>query len=91
MNKQKIKNFVKEHKKEILIGVAGTAIGVSGTLIGHRQVLPRLKGRVRMPGFCIEGGLTIADIGKLGEEFIKHDPELTKDTPILEVGHFKFG
>ena len=91
MNKQKIKNFVKDHKKEILIGVAGTAIGVSGTLIGQRQVLPRLKGRVRMPGFRIEGGITIADIGKLGEEFIKHDPELTKDTQILEVGSFKFG
>lgn len=90
MNKQKIKNFVADHKKEILIGVIGIAIGVSGTLIGHRHVLPKLKGVVRMPGFDIKGGLTVADIGKLGDEFIKHDPALTKDTKIFEVGSFKF-
>lgn len=90
MNRQKIKNFVADHKREILMGVAGITIGVSGTLIGQRHVLPKLKGVVRMPGFNIEDGLTIADIGKLGEEFMKHDPELTKDTKIFEVGSFKF-
>ena len=90
MSKGKIKNFVKDHKNEILAGAAGIVIGVGGVTIGKQYLLPLLKGRVVMPGFVIEGPLTIADIGKLGEEFIKHDPDLAKDTMILDVGHFKF-
>lgn len=86
----KIKDFVKDHKKEIVAGVTGVTIGVCACTIGKRYVLPVLRGRVVMPGFNIEGGLTIADIGKLGEEFIRHDPELTMETKILDVGHFNF-
>lgn len=90
MKKNKLKTFVKDHKNEILAGVGGIAVGVCAVTIGKRYVVPALNGRVTMPGFNIEGGLTIDDIGKLGEEFIKHDPELTKDTRILNVGHFQF-
>lgn len=83
MNKEKVKQFVKDHKVKL---IAGCIVSVG---VGCAYVIMN-KGRVRMPGFTIHGGLTIADIGKLGEEFMKHDPDLTMDTEILEVGHFKF-
>ena len=89
MTKQQFKDFVKTHKKEIII-TTGVAIGLGVlTAIGLKNTV--FKDTIRMPGFRIDGPLTIKDLGKLGEEYLKHDSELTKDTPVLEVGHMKFG
>lgn len=98
MKENKVTKFVKKHKG--LIGTAVTTIIVGGCCYaigragGFKEVLKFINkddiNTVTMPGFVIEGGLTIADIGKLGDEFIKHDPVLTKDTVILEVGNFMF-
>lgn len=98
MNKEKVKEFIKTHKKEIVAGVVTTVVGGCMYTIGKRAGLEgRFNSEVKLsdgsvacPGFHINEKLTIADIGKLGEEFIKHDSELTKDTQILEVGKFVF-
>ena len=99
MEKKKgIKQFVKGHKKDIFTGLSMAAIGVGGYLLGSKiqslggihHFIPTKDGNIMMPGFNIEGGLTIADLGRLGEEYIKHDPELTMSTKVLEVGHIRF-
>lgn len=90
---EKIKTVIKEHKNEIIIGAIGIVIGGCGYAIGSKYIsvpIPLPGDRVLMPGFSIEDGLTVADIGKLGDEFIKHDPVLTKNTRILSVGKFEF-
>lgn len=89
MNKQNVIDFVKTHKKVILIS-AGVIIGsvVLGTT--GVKLYRKFNGIVKMPGFTIEGGLTVKDLGKLGEEYMKHDPCLTEDTKVVEVGKFKF-
>lgn len=92
----KISKFVKDHKKEILACTAGIVIGGCAYAIGIQcksRILKSKKlveGIVEMPGFDFKDRLTIADIGKLGEEFMKHYDVLTKDTEILEVGSFVF-
>ena len=103
--KEKVLNFVKEHKYKIFTGVAIVAVGgvmyvigetkgVTDYINGREKAFERFFGsnneRIMMPGFTIKGGLTIADIGKLGEEFMKHDDALTLETEILEVGSFVF-
>ncbi len=87
---EKTKNFVKDHKKEIVVGAIGFATGGIVYAIGGKYITLPKPGRVTMPGFTIEGPLTIADIGKLGDEYIKHDPVLTKETEILKIGSFVF-
>lgn len=96
----KIKDFVKTHKKEIVAGVAMVVVGGCGYAIGKRVGLngyfkketKLLDGSTACPGFYIEATepLTVGDLGKLGEAFLKHDSELTKDTKILEIGQFAF-
>lgn len=83
--KKKVKEFVKDHKKVLLAGVITTAGIGAGCVYAVMN-----RGGIKMPGFTIEGPLTIGDIGKLGEEYMKHDPDLTKETKILEVGRFIF-
>lgn len=85
MKRRKSKGFVKDHKKVLLAGIITTAGIGAGCVYAVMN-----RGGIKMPGFTIEGPLTIGDIGKLGEEYMKHDPDLTKETKILEVGHFKF-
>ena len=106
MKKEQVKQFVKNHKKEILTGIIVAAVGGSAYAIGkghgvehgiHKGIylsdmwLNNHKNDTEwVPGFWIEGGITVGDIGKLGEEFMKHDETLTKETGILEVGKFVF-
>lgn len=88
MDKQKVKGALKKHWPKIAVGVvAAVGTGVAIKLgVNHRQ----FGKSVKMPGFTIEGPLTIADLGKLGEEYIKNDPELKPETVVLEVGSFVF-
>ena len=87
MNKEKVKGALKKHWPKIAVGVAA----VVGTGVAVKLGLDHRFGKtVKMPGFTIEGPLTIADMGRLGEEYIKHDPDLTPETNVLEVGSFIF-
>lgn len=87
---EKTKKLVKDRKKEIVIGAVWIAIGGCAYAIGSKYIKLPTPGRVTMPGFTIEGPFTIADLGKLGDEYIKHDPELTKETEVLKIGSFVF-
>ena len=87
MNKEKVKGFVGKHKKKLI--AAGAVVGGVVIYSVCKKVIN--KDVVKMPGFKIEEGLTIADLGKLGEEYMKHDAELKPDTPVLEIGKFVFG
>lgn len=86
--KDKVKKFVKDHKKGIILTGVTTVVAVAGAV-----VLKKVLGdnTVKMPGFTIEGPFTVGDLGRLGEEYMKHDPELAEDTPVLSVGKFVFG
>ena len=99
MEKKKgMKQFVKDHKKDIFTGLSMVAIGVGGYALGSKiqslggihYFIPAKDGSIIMPGFGIEGPFTIGDLGRLGEEYIKHDPDLTVNTKVLEVGHMIF-
>ena len=93
----KVKEFVKTHKTEITAGVLVTVcsgfmyyVGKQNGLAGYfKKEFESPDGSVVHPGFGIDT-LTVGDLGKLGEEFLKHDRGLTKDTKILNVGHFQF-
>ena len=83
--KEKVKNFVKKHKKEIIIySVYGVfaGIGMSHTFecIQNRITLRKMQkntDRIDIPN------LTIKDFGKVGETIMSHyDGLLSKDAPI---------
>lgn len=96
----KVKDFVKSHKKEIAAGVLTAVVGGCAYTIGKRvgiqgyfeKETKLLDGTVACPKFHVSmpEPLTIGDIGKLGDIFLAHDAELTKDTKILAVGAFEF-
>lgn len=88
--KEKVSEVVKNHKKEIAVAAVTVIGGVALTAVGIHWKHTK-EGIVKMPGFTIEGGLTVKDLGKLGEEFMKHDEFLTPNTEVLEVGTFRFG
>ena len=83
--KEKVKNFVKEHKKEIIIySVYGVfaGIGMSHTFecIQNRIALRKMQKNTEVINIP---NLTIKDFGKVGETIISHyDDSLSKDAPI---------
>lgn len=81
--KEKVKNFVKEHKKEIIafysLAIVGTALGTGYCkYITHKE---REKIMENTTVFNIPN-LTVSDFGKVGEEMISKIDEVTKDTPV---------
>ena len=83
--KEKVKNFVKKHKKEIIIySVYGVfaGIGMSHTFECIQNRIASRKMQKNMNMIDIPN-LTIKDFGKVGETIISHyDGSLSKDTPI---------
>ena len=86
--KEKVKNFVKEHKKEIIIhsvyGVYGVfaGIGMAHTFECIQNRIALRKMQKNMDVIDIPN-LTIKDFGKVGEKITSHyDGLLSKDTPI---------
>lgn len=109
MNKDKLKKFVNEHKKELVL-VGGAALTVALYTIGSKKkpmlhgpvILRDLADNVDIPtGFAVgeitelwkEGDwlnaivneVTTKDLGRLGEEFVKHGivPEHTNVTMLI--------
>lgn len=83
--KEKVKDFVKEHKKEIIIySVYGVfaGIGMSHTFECIQNAIKASKMRKNTDMIDIPN-LTIKDFGKVGETIMSHyDGLLSKDTPI---------
>ena len=83
--KEKVKNFVKEHKKEIIIysvyGVfAGIGMAHTFECIQNRITLRKMQKNMNVIDIP---NLTIKDFGKVGETIMSHyDGLLSKDTPI---------
>ena len=83
--KEKVKNFVKEHKKEIIIysvyGVfAGIGMAHTFECIQNRITLRKMQKNMNVIDIP---NLTIKDFGKVGEKIMSHyDDLLSKDTPI---------
>ena len=80
--KEKVKNFVKEHKGDI-IRFSYYALGV-GVGIGICKLESVKKHKEFMKDCTIFNipNLTIKDFGKVGEEVISTIDEVTKDTPV---------
>ena len=83
--KEKAKNFVKEHKKEIIVySVYGvfSGIGMAHTFECTQNRITLRKIRKNTDVIDIPN-LTIKDLGKVGETIMSHyDGLLSKDTPI---------
>ena len=83
--KEKVKNFVKEHKKEIIVysvyGVfSGIGMAHAFECIHNRIALRKMQKNMNMIDIP---NLTIKDFGKVGETIISHyDGSLSKDAPI---------
>ena len=78
--KEKVKNFVKEHKKEIIIySVYGVFVGIG--ICKWKSVKKHKEFMEDCTMFNIPN-LTIKDFGKVGEEVISTIDEVTKDTPV---------
>ena len=83
--KEKVKNFVKKHKKEIIIySVYGVfaGIGMSHTFecIQNRIALRKMQKNTDVIDIP---NLTIKDFGKVGEKITSYyDGSLSKDAPI---------
>lgn len=81
MNKQKVKQFVKDHKVAFI--VIGTAIGSSVlTLVGVRGYQKHAFNKMYkpMPGLAPGTEYALKDLGKLGEDLIKNCSEFTEDS-----------
>ena len=82
--KEKVKNFVKEHKGVIAfysLAIVGTALGTrycKYTTHKEREELMKNMTVLDIPN------LTVSDFGKVGEEIISKIDEVTKDTPVKE-------
>ena len=80
--KEKVKNFVKEHKGVITfysLAIVGTALGTGYckyTTHKEREVFMKNTTVLDIPN------LTVSDFGKVGEEIISKIDEVTKDTPV---------
>lgn len=83
--KEKVKNFVKKHKKEIIIySVYGVfaGIGMSHTFECIQNRIASRKMQKNMDMIDIPN-LTIKDFGKVGEKITSYyDGSLSKDAPI---------
>ena len=83
--KEKVRNFVKEHKKEVIIySVYGVfaGIGMAHTFECIQNKITSRKMRKNMDVIDIPN-LTIKDFGKVGEKIISYyDGSLSKDAPI---------
>ena len=83
--KEKVKNFVKENKKEIIVySVYGVfvGIGMSHTFECIQDMITLRKIRKNTDVINIPN-LTIKDFGKVGEKIVSHyDGLLSKDAPI---------
>ena len=83
--KEKVKNFVKEHKKEIIIySVYGvfSGIGILHTFECIQDMITLRKMRKNTDMIDISN-LTIKDFGKVGEKIISYyDGLLSTDAPI---------
>ena len=86
--KEKVKNFVKENKKEIIVysvyGVYGVfaGIGMAHTFecIHNRITLRKMQKNTDMIDIP---NLTVKDFGKVGEKIVSYyDGLLSKDAPI---------
>ena len=83
--KEKVKNFVKENKKEIIIySVYGVFAGIG---MSHRFecIQNRIASRKMQKNMDMIDipNLTIKDFGKVGEKIVSHyDGLLSKDAPI---------
>ena len=80
--KEKVKNFVKEHKEDV-IRFSYYALGV-GVGIGICKLESVKKHKEFMKDCTMLNipNLTIKDFGKVGEEVISTIDEVTKDTPV---------
>ena len=80
--KEKVKNFVKEHKEDI-IRFSYYALGV-GVGIGICKLKSVKKHKEFMKDRTVfnNPNLTVSDFGKVGEEMISKIDEVTKDTPV---------
>ena len=85
--KEKVKNFVKEHKKEVIVYSAYGAfveIGMICTIKCIRDIITLRKMRKNTDRIDIPN-LTIKDFGEVGETIISHyDGLLSKDAPIKD-------
>ena len=83
--KEKVKNFVKEHKKEIIIysvyGVfAGIGMAHTFECIQNKIALHKMQKNTDMIDIP---NLTVKDFGKVGEKIVSYyDGLLSKDAPI---------
>lgn len=82
---EKVKAYVKEHKEEITLvtTVAGTfftgvCVGVIGNKLRAIHALSKLKGFMAYD-------LTVADVGKLGEELLECGGNFASDTVLRMV------
>ena len=80
--REKVKNFVKEHKGVIAfysLAIVGTALGTGYCKYTiHKEQENAMKNAtvINIPN------LTVSDFGKVGEEMISKIDEVTKDTPV---------
>lgn len=85
--REKVKNFVKEHKKEVIVYFgygAFVEIGMICTIKCIRDIITLRKMRKNTDRIDIPN-LTIKDFGKVGETIMSHyDGLLSKDTPIKD-------
>ena len=83
--KEKVKNFVKEHKKEIIVySVYGvfSGIGMAHAFECIQDMITLRKMRKNTDVIDIPN-LTIKDFGKVGEKIVSYyDGLLSKDAPI---------
>ena len=80
--KEKVKNFVKEHKEGI-IRFSYYALGVGvGIGICKHMAYKEQKEFMKDTTILKIPNLTVSDFGKVGEEMISKIDEVTKDTPV---------
>ena len=80
--KEKVKNFVKEHKEDIIrFSCHALGVGVGIGIYKWKSVKKHKEFMEDCTMFNIPN-LTIKDFGKVGEEVISTIDEVTKDTPV---------
>ena len=79
---ENVKQYVSEHKKEIAIAtctfVAGVCVAIIGKDLRTKYLLKNLKG-------FMSYDLTVADVGKLGEELMECSSDFTSDTALRMI------
>lgn len=74
---EKAKAYVSNHKKEIAIAtgalITGVCVGIIGNKLRTTYLLKKLKG-------VMAYDLTVADVGKLGEELLECSDDFASDT-----------